>query len=455
MTFRHQLRRAFALATPAVLAQIALMAMGVVDTAMVGRLGATPLAAVALGAAMFYLPAVFFMGLLMGLDPIVAQRFGAGDRRGCRDAFVIGQRLALWLFVPLSATIFGLAWCLPALGLPREVVPGARVYMQINALGSVGFLLFVVCRGYVQSLGHTRPLLIAALLGNVVNFVGNYLVLFGPWGLPRLGVLGCALTTVIARLTMMFVIWAVARLLDRRDVATDELRRAPERSAALMLARQLLALGWPIGTQMIAELGLFSAMAVAAGRIGASAVAAHQIALHLAALTYTAAAGIGMAGGVLVGHAVGALDRGRARHAAAAAMTLVVGLMSCSATVFALFPALLVGVFTKHAEVLRSGVQLLRIAAVLQLADGVQAVAVGCLRGAGDTAWPMRAHLLASLAVGLPVALLFAFSLGWGVGGLWWGATIGLALSALILCARLWSGRWWNVRSVPVVPVKC
>lgn len=441
------LRKTLRLAVPASLAQLGMMLMGVVDTAMVGRLGAAPLAAVALGSSLYFAFAVAAMGLLSALDPMVSQAYGAGDRRECGAVLQVGVRLAIWLALPLALCTIGVSALLGPLGVSSAVAQGAAGYMRVLAFGAPLLLVFWVERAFLQGLGRTRPALVAAVVANIANIALNWVLIYGNLGFPALGELGCAISTVVCRSSMALVLmW----LIYGRSAGLDEfsVRRMQSGAAAWRpdwsRLRKIWRVGAPISGHMVSEVGMFSAVALMMGWLGPNEMAAHQIALQLAACTFMLTMGLGIAGGIRVGHASGAGERSEASRAAWVAVYGAALMMFGAAVMFVLIPERLASLFTSDPVVRDGAAALLRIAAWFQLADGVQGVAAGCLRGAGDTAYPMRVHVVTSFVVGLPLAIFLAFGMGLGAAGLWWGLTAGLCCAGAMLVWRLYSGRWWS-----------
>lgn len=435
----EHLRATVRLATPAALAQLGLIAMGVVDTAMVGRLGAAPLAGVALGNSISFAVAVLGMGMLKSLEALVSQAYGAGERRECGAFHRQGIRLALALSLPLASIVVLIGRTLPALGVTAEVAAQSAAYIDVIAASVPMILVYAVHRGFLYGVGQTRPALIAVLMANLVNILCNWLLLFGPVGLPRFGAPGCAAATCFARGAMTLALGWIVRTYPRdsfglgRTVPLESRRR-----------REIVRIGLPIGLQLQAEIGMFSAVALMMGWLSAEALAAHQIALQLAASTFMITVGIGAAGSIRVGQAVGARSRVGANRAAWVAMGAAAAVMVTSASTFLAIPGVLMRLFTPDAAVIRRGRTLLRIAGLFQIADGLQAAGAGCLRGASDTRWPLIAHLVGSAGIGLPCAYLFAFVAGYQAPGLWWGLTLGLIISAALIIYRLLSGAWYR-----------
>lgn len=419
------------LAVPVVLAEMGWVTMGIVDTLMVGRLSPEAIGAVGLGSGIFIGVGIFAMGLLLGLDTLVAQSFGAGRLDHCHRWLLHGIALSLALTVPVMLLLFGVSAMLPRWGLDPGVLRLAVPYLDAVTWSVLPLLLYASFRRYLQGMGVVRPIMIALALGNAANIIANWVLIFGKAGVPALGVRGAAWATVLSRVVVAVFLFAVIRL---REGDGSQLFQRPIAIDPAWL-RRLVALGFPAAGQVTLEVGVFTAATALAGRLAPTALAAHQIALNLASFTFMVPLGVASAGAVRVGHAVGRRDAAGAARAGWTALALGVGFMACAAGSFLLFPHALVGAFTSDAAVLELGTSLLFVAAVFQLFDGLQGVATGVLRGLGDTRTPMLWNLAAHWFIGLPLGYTLCFTLGLGVLGLWWGLSSGLMICGVALLA--------------------
>jgi MATE family multidrug resistance protein len=425
----------FSLAWPVVLAEIGWMLMGIVDTMMVGRVGPEAIGAVGIGSSVFFGLAVFGLGILLGLDTLVSQAFGAGDLRDCHRWLFHGVYFSLILTVPLTGASFLAAMALGSWGLHPAVEALAIPYLRIVSLSVLPLLLYATFRRYLQAIGLVKPVMFALVSANVVNAIFNWILIFGHFGLPRLGASGAAWATVASRVYMAAVLLGAVLIHDR--LAGLSLR-AVDRTFSAARLRRLFTLGTPAAGQIVLEVGVFAAVTVLAGKLNPSSLAAHQIAINWAALAFMVPLGVASAGAVRVGHAVGRRDPAGATHAGWTALLLGGAFMTGAALLFVAVPAPLIGLFTTDAAVLGTGVSLLGIAAIFQLFDGVQGVATGVLRGLGDTRTPMAWNFVGHWMIGLPLAYVLCFQMGWGVTGLWTGLCCGLIVVAVVLL-RAWS----------------
>ncbi len=407
--------------------------MGLVDTVMVGPLGPEAIGAVGMGSSLFMALGIFGLGLLLGLDTLVSQAYGAGRPDECRAWLRHGVALAWLLAGPLMALAWGGIFLLPALGLNPAVTPLLLPYLHVILFSTLPLLLYAACRRYLQGVGLVTPVMAALLSANVVNAVGNWALIYGHLGLPALGTTGSAWSTTIARVYMAGFLFVAINLYHRR---TGQ-RHAPVAPLALARLGQLLRLGFPAASQVTLEVGVFAACTALAGRLPAVALAAHQIALNVASFTFMVPLGLSSAGAVTVGQAVGRGDAAGAERSGWAALALGISFMAVAAVAFVAAPYPLLRLFSDDAGVLATGARLLLVAAVFQLFDGTQGVATGILRGLGDTRTPMITNLVGHWAFGLPVAYITCFVLGWGVIGLWIGLSVGLIAVSLVL-VRAW-----------------
>lgn len=420
------------LAVPVVIIQVGMMAMGVVDTIMVGHISAQALAAVALGNLYFFTLAVFAQGTLMVLDPVVAQAVGAGDQPAIARAVQRGVIIAVALSIPAVILLASASPIFTFLKQPSEVIPLAAAYAVRSAPGTFPFLLFVVFRQSLQSMGRTAPIVGAIVGANLVNGALNWVLIFGHLGFPAMGVVGSAWATTISRLLLVLGLWVAAR----RQLNPLLLPLRPEIWQVEPL-RRMFRLGIPIGAQHVLEFGAFALVALMMGWMGTREMAGHQVAINLAALTFMVPLGVGDAASVLVGQAVGRGDPEGTRGAARAAFVCGVTFMSLTGAVFLSIPEQLARLYSQDLEVIAVAAMLIPIAGVFQVFDGVQVVAGGVLRGLGDTRAPMIANLLGYWVVGIPVSIYLGFEKGLGPAGLWWGLVLGLALVGGSLLLRV------------------
>ncbi|HMI87772.1 MAG TPA: MATE family efflux transporter [Polyangiaceae bacterium] len=437
------------LALPLILVYAGYNVMGLVDTVIVGRLKASALGAVGIGNGIFNALALVGLGAVLGVDPIAAQAMGAGDEAGARQALRAGLRVAWLVGIPITLLVIGTSFMLAPLGVEPVTAHDAMLFLLARVTNPMSFALFGAYRSFLQVKGVTRPVVIGMVLSNVTNVIGNLLFIYGDEGLtavglpavglPPLGVFGCGLSTALSSLLSVAIVGAAARRLMPHAAQPKGSSSSREPPPSRELVVKVLKLGLPMGLQNLAEVGLFALVAVLAGRISAEAAAAHQIAIALASFTFCVTAGIGAATSVRVGHHVGAGNTAGARRAGFLGIALAAIIMGSFGTAFLLAPGLFTRMLTSDPAVIPLGMALLYVAALFQVSDGIQAVALGALRGAGDTRVGLIANLIGYYLLGLPVAYYWGVVRGGGVIGLWWGLSAGLTGVAVGLSYRFHS----------------
>jgi multidrug resistance protein, MATE family len=440
----HESRAMGRIAGPIVVSQLGGIAMSTVDTIMVGPLGAPSLAAVGLASAVYMTVMMAFMGILMGMSPLVAQAHGAGDHAETRRVLVQGLWLAAMLSVPMTlVALLGLPVA-RLLGQADEVARLAGAYMVALAPGVVPMLLFLAFRQYLDGMGLTRPAMVITFLGLAVNVAGNYALIYGfeaavpllgTVRVPGMGVVGSGWATTLVRWTMFAAMaWYVLRQREPSVFAGVALRPLRRRLG------RILAIGAPIGGQLTAEVGVFAFAVVLMGWISPVAQAAHQVAINIAATTFMVALGTGLAGTIRVGHHVGAGSRRGVHRAAVATYGVVLGFMGVCAVAFLVAPRWILTLYTRDPEIVGLGVGLLAMAAAFQLFDGGQVAGLSVLRGASDTRVPMWITILGYWGIGAPAAYLLGFHTPLGPIGVWAGLVVSLMTVSLLLA--------WRVRRV-------
>ncbi len=432
--WKGEVRAQLRLAVPVVAIQLGMMSMGAIDGAFMGRVSPEHFAAVTLGHTWTFTWIAIAMGILTGLDPVASQAFGAGDAPAIRRALQRGLVLALVLTVPVALAILPAEPVFEALGQPREVLPIATDYSLITIAGVPAFLLFVTLRQVLQAMHRLRALFIVIVGSNLLNVVLDWMWIGGHLGFPAGGAVGSAWATVVGRWSMAFgILWVAWGELAGfvRPLAPGTLRLAP--------ILRLLRLGLPVGISFGIEIGAFGVVALLMGRLGAVEMAGHQVAMTLASISFMFPLGISIAASVRVGNAVGRGDQDGVRRASTVSLAGGALVMVGFALLFLVAPHGLARVFTDLPDVLAIAVTLMPLAALFQVFDGVQIVAVGVLRGTADTRWPMVIHFVGFWFVGVPLALVLGFVQDGGPRGLWWGIVGGLAAVAVVQFLRV---RW-------------
>jgi MATE family multidrug resistance protein len=411
--------------------------MGIVDTVMVRSLGPAAIGAVGTGSTVFMSVMVFGMGTLFALDTYVSQSFGRGRLDECHRWLFAGVKLAGILSVFLMGVAAVLVWWMPGFGLHPDVLVIIRPYVAIEIACVAPLMLYFVFRRYLQAMNVVRPVMAALISANVINAVGNWILIGGHWGAPALGTNGSAWATVIARIYLAAFLFAVIWWRERRD--SSGLHDVPFLGESFRVW-QLARLGLPAATQITLEVGVFAATGALAGKISPLAIAANQVVLNIASFVFMIPLGLSAATAVRTGQAVGRQDPAGVRLAGKCGLLLASGFMLLASAAYVLLPRQLLGMFTTDESVLRVGATVLIVYGALQLFDAWQVVATGALRGLGDTRTPMVLNIVGHWVIGLPLAYWLCFSRGWGVIGLWSGLSIGLTIVGVALVA-IWRAK--------------
>lgn len=446
-TYGAHLRGLMVLALPLVGSNLAQMALHVTDTVMVGWYGVTELAAVVLGASTFFILFILGAGFAQAVMPLVASALGQGDETQVRR----DTRMGIWLSMLYGVVIYPVMWwsgpILIALHQKPDVAALAQDYLRVAGLGMTPALLIMALKSFLSALERAGIVLWATLAGVVLNIALNWMLIFGNWGAPELGVVGAAIASVATQVLTLLVMVAYAAFhADFRRFHLFQRFWRPDWPAL----RQVYRLGWPIGLTGLFESGLFEAAALMMGWIGTKELAAHGIALELAAITFMCHLGLSNAATVRTGWFRGAGDRQGLRDGALVAIAVSAVLAAGIIVIFLTLPEPLIRLFldmsNPEAEaIVVYGTALLACAALFQLADAAQVMALGFLRGVQDTRVPMVIASVSYWLIGIPVSYVLAFPLGYGGVGLWLGLVVGLAVAAVLLMLRFWRGGWVRV----------
>jgi MATE family multidrug resistance protein len=433
--WRRDFRLTLRLALPLIFAEVGWMSMGIVDTIMVGRLpnSAVAIGATGLGQSLYHSVAIFTGGLLLGMDTFVAHAYGREDLEDARHSLVNGLFLAFTLTPVLMLAVSFWPALMRRLGISVELVEPMRPYLSALNWGSLPLLAYFALRRYLQAVNVAHPIMFALISANIVNAFGNWVLIYGHLGFRAMGITGSGWSTCWARIYMALCLAITLLWVERRRVRPPRWMGTLRLDVRRMYA--LLKLGAPAASQILFEIGAFSAATALCARLGPVPLAGHQIALNCAALTFMVPLGVSSAAAVRVGQQLGRLDPDGARRAGWSAIIIGVGFMACAGVVFVSIPKLIARLFTPDPAVLQVGAQLLLVAAAFQLFDGLQTVATGALRGAADTRTPMLANFVAYWLIGLPAGYVLCFRLGWGAVGIWIGLCGGLMIigSALLI----------------------
>ncbi len=436
------LREVTALAYPVVLTQLSATLMGVVDSAMVGRLGPTYLAAAGFGSIWLWTIFSFFYGTASGVQTFVSQRDGAGQP----------EQTGRWIWqgffsvVPMAAltAILLAPWVVPALALlgpSTELQTQSAAYIGARLPGEVGMAAWMVFTSFYRGIGDTRTPLWIGLFVNALNAVLDYGLIFGHLGLPEWGIEGAATATAISQWVGAIAMLVMLRRRRLRDPYRTDLV-APQLDAM----RRFLRIGIPIGGQWCVGMTSFAMFTTLVARMGDESMAASQAFVMLLSLSFMQAIGISVAASTLVGRYVGARRPDAARRSFNNSILLGVLLGVLIAVLFVAIPGPLLRIFTDDPDVVRLGRPLLLIGALFQLVDAIAIITQGALRGAGDTRWPFVIETTFGWLVFVPLAYMLGVSFELGLWGAWLGGLIALTLSASVLALRFRSGAWERIR---------
>ena len=433
----EELKATLHLAAPIAAAQLAQVAMGTTDTILLGSIGHEALAAGGLGANLFFVISIVVQSVLASVGIVVAQARGAQDetRIGCamRGGFLLAPligllpMLFLWEIEPIML----------AIGEAPDLAHAIGRYDRVMVLAVPASMWLGAQRAYLSAMARPGMVMAVSVAAVFINGFGNYGLIHGALGLPKLGYIGsCTATTL--------TLWGMAAAVGLAMRFTPMLRRfrlaGPVPPALL---RELLHLGWPIAITVGLEIVLFGMSGLIMAMFGATALAAHQMSMNVASVTFMVPFAVAQAANVRVGFHIGAGSPRGAKQAAELAFALGVGFMAIAGILFLTVPRFIIGLYLDPANpdnrpVFDLAVSLLAIAALFQVFDGTQTIAVGALRGLKDTRTPMLMAAIGYWAVGFPVAILLAFPLGVGPRGIWWGFVFGLSTVAVLLAARFW-----------------
>lgn len=441
MTFRKHLKSTITLAIPVAIGQLGHVMLGVVDSLMVGRIGAIKLAASSLVNSLLILILIFGIGMSVAVTPLVAIASGSDNSKEC--GLIYNQALLVNLIysiilcgISLLATEF-----ISYLNQPNEVIIYAKSYMRIMSLSMIPLMIFQTYKQFFDGLSITKPGMYVAIFSNVVNVFGNYILIFGKLGLPALGLDGAGIASFLTRMFM-----AIAIMIYFYKSKKFELYSRVKFSFHInkKIAKKLISTGLPTGFQMFFEVGSFSFAAVMIGWLGTNQLAAHQIALSLASITFMIVLGISSSATIRVGNFLGEKNLEQIKKSIYAAISLGISLMSLFGLIFITFNKYLPTLFIQNEKVISYSSDLIIIAAFFQIFDGTQAVSLGVLRGLLDVKIPMYFAFISYWLISIPLSYLLGFIIHFGVSGVWVSLSIGLIFAALLFVFRI----KWNLKQV-------
>lgn len=433
MAVKEQIKTTFLLAYPVMLTQLGQVSVGIADSMMVGRIGALPLAASSLANSIFFVVMMFGIGISMGLTPLVSMASGKGKLKRISRLFSHSLWINASTGLLLTGLILAFSQGLQILDQPAAVTELAKPYLLIITASLVPLMLFQTFKQLAEGLSQTKQAMVITIFSNLVNVFLNYVLIWGVWGFPELGLNGAGWATLFSRVLMMLLMGGYVLYAKRYAVYRLSLVRA---KASFPMAVRILKIGVPTGFQFIFEVSAFSAAAIMMGWIGINALAGHQIALNLASISYMMATGLATAGMIRVSHYVGKGDFRAMREAGLVVFGMVTVFMLGCALLFFAFRFYLPTLYIDDPQVISLAASLLILAGFFQISDGVQVVGLGVLRGLEDVKVPTLVTFFAYWGLGLPLGYWLAFGMGMAEQGIWVGLLIGLTLTAGMLLYR-------------------
>ncbi len=431
--YRQHVRPNFLLAYPVMLSMLGQVMTGVADSVMVGWTGAVPLAASSLANIFFSVPLFFGVGVSYAITPLVAQAHGSNESQKIIDVLKNGALINILTGLILTALIFSVEPFMYSMGQPEEVVTLAIPYLSIIAISIIPTMIFQTYRQFAEGLLSTRVAMIIVIGSNLLNILLNYVLIFGKYGFPELGLNGAGWATLIARIVMgmsmmMYVYYGKKFHSYKTGFSLGNYSR--------LLINKMLHIGIPAGSQFIFEAGAFGFSAIMMGWLGTTALAAHQIAINLATISYMTTSGLGAAATIRVGNFLGQQDQKNMRASAFTMIAMAIVIMTAWALLFIFGRYFLPSLYIDDLAVIQLTSSLMIIAAFFQLSDGIQVVTAGALRGLQDVKIPSMLIFIAYWIIALPLGYVLAFPLNMQANGIWIGLFIGLTLTAGAMVVR-------------------
>ncbi len=440
--FKEHIRNTFNLAYPIIIGQLGFIMMGVVDSIMVGEIGAVPLAGASLGNSLFILIFIMGLGVAMSVTPLIAILVGAKRFSECgiyfSQSLIVNMSLG---FVLMSITFFCSDF-FEYLNQPHDVSVQASSYTKIVAFSILPAMLFYTYKQFIEGFSIMKPAMIIAIIANIINAFVNWVLIYGNLGMPALGLDGAGWATFSSR---VFMVLAIIFYVKSKKSFKEYDLNLQFKNINFPVIKKILGVGLPSGFQYFFEVGAFTFAVMMIGWLGTNQLAAHQIAINLASISFMAVLGLSAAGAIRVGNAVGKQDIEEVRRAGFTAIILGASVMFTAGIIFITLNNFLPTLYIDNPDVIRIASSLLVIAAIFQVSDGIQGVGIGVLRGLTDVKIPTLITFIAYWILALPIAYLLGFTFNFGVEGVWVGLLLGLTASAAMLTIR------FNIKSKQMV----
>jgi MATE family multidrug resistance protein len=427
-------RKNLVLAVPVIFSQIGQVTVNLVDNVMVGHLGTTELAAASFATSVFYIGMLFGLGITMGITPLVGQSFRTNDPQNIHRLLKNGIFINFLTSILVCGVMALVVLFMNRMGQPEEVVRKAIPFYLIHVASLLPLMMFFSVKQFFEGIGNTKIAMIITIIINVVNIILNYVLIYGKFGLPAMGLNGSGLASFISRLIMpvIFVLYILKNTSFR-----DYLIGASKSVLDKLTIKRISSIGFSIGSQMVIEILAFTFGAIMLGWISKEALAGHQVAISMAGMTYLISFGLASGTTIRVSHAYGDCDRNELKQAIFASLHMVIAFMSLMGLLFILLRNQLPLIFTSDPAVIKVASGLLVVGAIFQIFDGVQVVLLGALRGMTDVRIPMFIAFFSYIVVSLPVSYLLAFVFNFGYTGVWIGFVFGLSTAAILFAFRL------------------
>jgi len=427
-------KRNLKVAIPVMLSQAGQVLVSQVDNMMVGKVGTVELAAAAFANSIFILGMVFAMGFTFGLTPLVGHVWAQKNKKDTAAFLHNSLQLNILLSVVMAVLMWVISYFFHQMGQTTEVAAMSVGYYRILVVSFLPFIVFFTFKQFAEGMADTKHAMVITLISNVINIFFNYLFIFGNWGWPAMGLEGAGYATLIARIFMplMFLYYFM-----KKDQFKEYFNMALRMRPQWEKIKELIKIGWPIATQIVLEVAAFAVSGVMMGWLGVIPLAAHQIALGLASVTFMVVTGIGSGTTIRVSHQFSTKDYASMKKASYASIHMVVLIMGIMAILFAIFRFQLPRLYTTDEAVISLAAQLLIMAAVFQVFDGLQVVLLSVLRGVSDVRTAMIYALIAYIFVNIPISYILAFIFEMGAIGIWIGFVFGIGLASVLFYSRI------------------
>ncbi len=433
MKYAPYYKRNLKLAFPIVLSQAGQVIVQQVDTMMVGYVGTVELAAAAFANSVFVIGMIVVLGFTFGLTPVVGLAYKNESKKYLQGILVNSHVLNIGFGFLITLLLIGVGYLFPYMGQDEQVWKLAIPYFYTLVASLLPLIIFFTNKQFAEGIGNTKQAMYVTITANIINIILNYILIFGKFGAPELGLMGAGIATLISRVFMAIVFILMFKKGKTFSEYHSGLRFDLINIESL---KKLISIGFPIAVQLLLEVLAFALSAIMAGWLGVIPLASHQIAVGLASISFMIVVGIGSATTIRVSHQLSNKDMHGLMMAAKASIHIVLAFMAVTASLFLIFRNVMPRIYTADEAVIILAAQMLIAAAVFQLFDGLQVVMISILRGFGDVKPAMRYAFVAYILINLPLSYLLAFKLGFGLVGLWIGFIVGLAIASLLFYHR-------------------